>query len=95
MGRTIPPFRPALDSEIASWKTFRRGLRPEDRLYFDELVLEARRRSDAGSLAARPLISEVMFFSMLLGQQKRLHELEDRMEKLQKKLSEFTHLEKS
>ena len=72
MGRTLMPFRMALESELESWKEYRRGLRAEDRSYFDLLTNYSRKHADAGSLAARPLLSEVMFISIALEQQKFL-----------------------
>lgn len=83
MGRTIPPFRPALEYEIASWKDYRRGLQPDERPLMDKIMVEARKRSDAGSLAARPLISEVLFLSILIGQQKEIEELKKKIEKFE------------
>ncbi len=84
MGRTIPPFRPALENEIETWKQYRRGLRPEDRPCYDKIMQFARKHADAGSLAARPLISEVVFFSALLEQQKKIELQSKKIEKLEK-----------
>lgn len=92
MGRTLPPFRPALDMEIASWGEFRRGLRPEDRSIFDTLLQFARQHADAGSLAARPLLSEVIFFSIAIEHQKILVTLADRLHKLESRLHDFEAL---
>lgn len=82
MGRTLPPFRPALDMELASWKEFRRGLRVEDQPVFDQVVQYARQHADAGSLAARPLITEVIFFSIALEHQKSLTLLTQQLQTL-------------
>lgn len=79
MGRTLPPFRPALEMELETWKEFRRGLRQEDRPIFDELTDDARKHADAGSLAGRPLLTEVIFFSIAIEQQKRIKNLESKM----------------
>lgn len=87
MGRTLMPFRPALDMEIQSWAEFRRGLRPEDRPVFDTLANYARQHADAGSLAARPMLSEILFFSFAIEQQKRIAELSAKIEKLEKSLA--------
>jgi hypothetical protein len=86
MGRTLAPFRPALEMELETWKEFRRGLRPEDQLIFDLLANDARRHADAGSLAARPLLSEVLFFSFAIEQQKQIHALETKIELLSAQL---------
>jgi hypothetical protein len=75
MGRTLLPFRPALEMELASWNEYRRGLRQEDRPSFDLLANCARKHADAGSLAARPLLSEVIFFSIALEHHKMIEEL--------------------
>jgi len=82
LGRTLPPFRPALEMELETWKEFRRGLRQEDRPVFDELTNDARKHADAGSLAGRPLLTEVIFFSIAIEQQKRIKDLENRMTNL-------------
>jgi hypothetical protein len=89
MGRTLPPFRPALEMEIESWKEYRRGLRPPDREIFDHLVLFARQHADAGSLAARPLLTEVIFFSIALEQQKQLDQYQKMIEQLEKRLKQL------
>ncbi len=86
MGRTLPPFRPALECEIETWKEFRRGLRPEDKRHFDSIMESARKHADAGSLAARPLISEVIFFSCLLEQQKQIRKQLEIITQLQEKV---------
>ena len=90
MGRTLLPFRPALESEINSWVEYRRGLRPEDRPLFDILINYARQHADSGSLVARPLLSEVMFFSFALEQQKRIAELTAKILQLEKEIAKQT-----
>lgn len=68
--------------ELETWKEFRRGLRQEDRPIFDELTNDARKHADAGSLAGRPLLTEVIFFSIAIEQQKRIKDLEAQMTNL-------------
>ena len=84
LGRTLPSFRIALDQEINSWTNYRRGLRIEDREYFDNIMRYARIHSDAGSLAARMLLSENVFLSALIEQDKRIIELKTEIERLKK-----------
>ncbi|MHA1745464.1 MAG: hypothetical protein ACTSWW_05665 [Promethearchaeota archaeon] len=84
MGRTLLPFRPALEQEISSWKGYKHGLGPEEQKIFDILVQYARQHADAGSLAARPLLSEVVLFSIALEQQKCIVALEARLHNLEK-----------
>ncbi len=89
MGRTLLPFRPALEVELESWKEYRRGLRPEDRPYFDTLANMARKHADAGSLAGRPLLSEVIFFSIAVDQQKAIEALETQVAALTAQISQL------
>ncbi len=75
MGRTVPSFRPAIDREIESWKPFARGLRPGDRDVFEIIADYARVHADAGSLANRALLSEVIFMSSILEHEKTIRAL--------------------
>ena len=79
-------FRPALETEIKSWDDFQRGLRPKDREVFERLSSHARIHADAGSLAARPELSQVFFMSVLLEHQKEIERLKTKIEELKKKL---------
>ena len=80
MGRTVPSFRPALEHEIESWKDFKRALRPEDRKVFNKLMNFARIHADAGSMSARPMLSEILFISFAVEQEKRIEMLEERIQ---------------
>jgi hypothetical protein len=42
--------------------------------------------ASAGSMAARPILTEAMFMSILLSQQKELMEIRESLERLEKKL---------
>ena len=87
MGRTIPPFRPALEMEIATWRDFVRALRPPDRPYFDKVVQYARQHGDAGGMAARPLLTEVIYMCALLEQEKKIATLEEQLASLRLSIS--------
>jgi len=84
MGRTLPSFRPALEHEIESWKDFKRALRPADQKIFNKLMNFARIHADAGSLSARPLLSEILFISFAIEQEKKINFLERRVNELEK-----------
>ena len=84
MGRTLPSFRPALEHEIESWKDFKRALRPEDQKIFNKLMNFARIHADAGSLSARPMLSEILFISFAIEQEKKINFLERRVNELEK-----------
>ncbi|NHJ22637.1 MAG: hypothetical protein EAX91_16945 [Candidatus Lokiarchaeota archaeon] len=83
MGRTVPAFRPALEHEIESWKDFKRALRPEDQKVFDKLMNFARIHADAGSLSARPMLSEILFISFAIEQEKKIGLLEKKIGELE------------
>jgi len=84
MGRTVPSFRPALEHEIESWKAFKRALRPEEQKIFDKLMNFARIHADAGSMSARPMLSEVLFISFAVEQEKKIEMLEEKVNELEK-----------
>ncbi|MFW9898906.1 MAG: hypothetical protein ACFFDO_06565 [Candidatus Thorarchaeota archaeon] len=88
MGRTVPPFRPALEHEIESWKDFERALRPEDQETFHKLMNFARIHADAGSLSARPMLSEILFMSCALEQEKKIEKLGKKIKELEGKLKD-------
>ena len=83
MGRTVPSFRPALEHEIESWKDFKRALRPEEQKVFNKLMNYARIHADAGSMSARPMLSEILFISFSIEQEKKIEKLEEKVRKLE------------
>ncbi len=83
MGRTVPSFRPALEHEIESWKDFKRALRPDEQKIFDKLMNFARIHADAGSMSARPMLSEVLFISFAVEQEKKIEILEEKVKELE------------
>lgn len=84
-GRTVPSFRPALEHEIETWKDFKRALRPNEQRIFDRLMNYARIHSDAGSMSARVMLSEILFISFAIEQEKKIEKLEKRLKELEKK----------
>ncbi|NIO37666.1 hypothetical protein GTO27_08175 [Candidatus Bathyarchaeota archaeon] len=88
MGRTVPSYRQALEKEIRCWRGFRRVLRGKDLEFFDEMMKACRIYASAGGMATRPILSETMFMSILLSQQKWIREINERLERLEKKFFE-------
>jgi len=88
MGRTVPAFRPALEHEIESWKDYKRALRPDDQKIFDKVMNYARIHADAGSLGARPLLSEILFISFAIEQEKKIDLLEKRLDVVEQLIKE-------
>lgn len=77
MGRTVPSFRMALESEIKQWRSFRNALTSEsDRQSFDELMNMCRNNAMASGAACNPIIFEPMIMSIFLAQQKKIQKLE-------------------
>lgn len=86
MGRTVPSYRQALEMEIARWEGFRKALRGTDLEAFDKMMNACRTYASAGSMATRAILSEAMFMSILLVQQKELMEIRRCLERLEKLL---------
>jgi selenocysteine lyase/cysteine desulfurase len=75
MGRTVPTYRNVLEELILDWKDFRRALRTHERQMFDRLMEKARKHSSAASYGPKLNPAESMFMSILLEQEKEIHEL--------------------
>lgn len=86
MGRTVPSYRQALESEIAGWNAFRRALRGKEVKAFDRMIDACRAYASAGSAATSPVISESMFMCILLKQEMELMELRETLEHIKKLL---------
>lgn len=76
MGRTVPTFTNIIESELASWSKFRRGLRKEDQEIFDDLFRAAKLHLAENFYAMRTIPFESIAISMLLEQSKRIKHLE-------------------
>jgi len=88
MGRTVPSYRHALESEIERWKGFRKGLRRKDAEVFDRMMNTCRMFASAGSMATRPILVEAMFMSILLHQEMVLTEIKERLDRLETRLGQ-------
>ena len=73
-----------MELEIYSLKDFKRSLRPEDQKIFNKLMNFSRIHADAGSLSARPMLSEILFISFAIEQEKKINFLERRVNELEK-----------
>lgn len=84
MGKTVPSYRMALEFEIDTWKSFRKALPSDgDKQAFDELMDLCRIISMAAGNACKPILFEPMVMCILLGQQKRIRQLERKLQDLQ------------
>ena len=93
MGKTVPSYRMALEFEISRWKRFRNALpKEEEKQAFDELMDMCRGFASAGSSACDPIIFEPIVMSILLAQQKKIHDLEIELDdRLWRRSGEATH----
>ena len=82
MGRTVPTFTNIIESELASWSKFRRGLRKEDQEMFDDLFRAAKIHLAENFYAMRTIPFESIAVSMLLEQHKRIARIEKELERL-------------
>ena len=83
MGKTVPAYRMALEEEINKWSGFARALRKPDREAFDELIDMCRSYVSESSNETNPIVFEPMVMSILLGQQRRIRELEQELKAMQ------------
>ncbi len=74
-----------LEQEIEEWKKFRRALRKEDQLVFDQLFEKTRLYVEAGDRVSRPWPFETILISMLLEQEKALVELRSKIKEYEEK----------
>jgi hypothetical protein len=82
----VPSYRQALETEINRWESFRKALRGRDLEAFDKMMSACRTSASAGGSATRPILTEAMFMSILLNQQKELMEVKESLERLEKQL---------
>ena len=84
MGKTVPSYRVALEHEIQRWKGFARALRKEEREAFNQLMDMCKNYASAASCATRPVLFEAMAMTILLDQQKKINQLEKKLQTTQK-----------
>jgi hypothetical protein len=86
LGRTVPSYRQALETEIGRWDGFRKALRGKELEAFDKMMNACKAYASAGGMATRTVLAEAMFMSILLSQQKELMEIKESLERLEKQL---------
>ena len=79
MGRTNSTYRELLRAMESRWGDYRRALRRADQAVFDRLFEYARAHADASGLLNHQFVEIPALVSMLIEQQKRLDDLEDRL----------------
>lgn len=94
MGRTVPTFTNIIDSELASWTKYRRGLPRDDQELFDEIFRAAKRRLASNFYAMRTIPFESIIVSIVIEQGKALADMRKRMERLEERVWEVRHNER-
>ena len=82
MGRTLPTTTDLLNKEKSELGRFRRALRKEDQLVFDELWTHVSKHLMACNQADHVLPLEIFFFAMLIEEHKEIQRLRRRVEEL-------------
>lgn len=82
MGRTLPSATQLMLSEEASLARFRRALRREDQLVFDDLFTAAQQHISATAYAAHALPFETFLMAMLIEEHKEVIRLRTIVERL-------------
>lgn len=83
MGRTNATYRNHLDELMSRFERFRRGLRSDAQEAFDSLWEHAHRHASAASYMNTSQPGLAAMFSMMVGTQRKVEELEDRLEELE------------
>jgi hypothetical protein len=73
---------------LKRWERFRDALRADERIIFEDLMDECRRRASAAGAAALPTKTEGMFLSVLFAHHKNLKELCDKIDQINRLLKE-------
>jgi len=76
MGRNNDTFTLIIDRNKETWSKFRRGLRLEDQILFDELWRAPKIHLAASAYLANAVPLETIFMTMLLEQYKKIKQLE-------------------
>jgi hypothetical protein len=80
MGRTNRTFRDRLEAQEDALSDFRRALRHRYQHHFDQLWTHARDHADAAGYANLPRDLDAIYLSILVAQQRRISELENRLD---------------
>lgn len=89
MGRTNATYRNHLEEFVSKFESFRKGLRKENKKHFDSVWERAFRHAAAAAHmnSFRPAIPT--FVSVLVGQEREIHELENEIERIRKRVEEL------
>jgi NADH:ubiquinone oxidoreductase subunit C len=84
LGKTVPSYRVALEYERQRWNRFARALRQDEREVFNQLMDICKKYASAASNATRPVLFEAMAMTILLDQQKKINQLDKKLQTIHK-----------
>ena len=84
MGRTVPTFTNIIDTELASWSKYRRGLHKKDQELFDDIFRAAKRHLAENFYAMRTIPFESIMMSIVIEQGKTIRDLQSKIEQLER-----------
>ena len=76
MGRTIPSWRIVVEQKTAELSRFKKFLRSEDRVIFDDLLIQCKLYAAEAGVIASPVKEVPLLLSMIFAHHKKLTELE-------------------
>jgi hypothetical protein len=76
MGRTVPSYRIAAESERRKWKSFREQLDKSERKVFDEMISYSRLYNTAGVGACKPVLLHPILMSIIFEHYRHLRKIE-------------------
>lgn len=85
MGRTITPYSMQIEMIRKRLSGFRRALRKEEQLIFDEIFRQAKFNVQSGVMASNPNPLDSIILTVLIEQQKELSFMKEKIEKIEKK----------
>ena len=85
MGRSVPSWHIRVENELQGLMPYRRALTPHDRIAFDALMDEVRKRRTAGGLLPALNTWQPTVLSMLVGLMSEVSKLSKRLEALEER----------
>lgn len=89
MGRTLETATQLIQTEEHTLSAFRRALRRQDQIAFDELFINARKHVAAITMAADALPYEIILLAMLLEEHSEVRRLREEVRRLSDRLGQF------
>lgn len=90
MGRTVIPYSQQIQRVLERLKEFRKSLRKEDQIVFDELIRIAKSQIPSGVMASNPNPYDSMVMSVLVHIKKENYKQNQEIQNILQKLEELS-----